>query len=223
VSTRDLVWIRAPQQARSQATLARLLDATEVLLDEAPFDDLSVQDICKAAKSSVGAFYARFADKTALLHVLHERLCDEAKATAADALDVERWSGVPLRDLIGATVGFIVVEYHQRRGLRRELIRRNSIDVAFRARSMDVGAFTVARLAALLADRVDELRCGAPQAAAEMVNRLLFGTLDQHATFAEHGPAGVHLADDDLARELTRALLTYLTAEQPTGLPTAGG
>ena len=63
MSTRDLVWIRAPQQARSQATLARLLDATEVLLDEAPFDDLSVQDICKAAKSSVGAFYARFADK----------------------------------------------------------------------------------------------------------------------------------------------------------------
>lgn len=215
MSPPPLVWIRAPQQARSQATLARLLDATEALLDDAPFDELSVQDICKAAKSSVGAFYARFADKTALLHVLHERLCDEAKATAADALDVERWRGVSFSEIIGVTVGFIVVEYRQRRGLRRELFRRNSIDVAFRARSMDVGAFTVARLAALMADRAGELRCGSPSAAAEMVNRLLFGTLDQHATFAEYGPAGVHLGDDALAGELTRALLAYLTAELP--------
>jgi hypothetical protein len=80
---------------------------------------------------------------------------------------------------------------------------------------MDVGAFTVARLAALMADRAGELRCGSPSAAAEMVNRLLFGTLDQHATFDEYGPAGVHLGDDALARELTRALLAYLTAELP--------
>ena len=78
----DLVWVRAPQQARSQATLGRLLDATEKLLDDRPFDELAVADICKAASSSVGAFYARFPDKTALLHVLHERLCDEARATA---------------------------------------------------------------------------------------------------------------------------------------------
>ena len=71
------------------------------------------------------------------------------------------------------------------------------------------------RLAGLLADRVGELRCGSPEGAAEMVNRLLFGTLDQHATFVEQGPAGVHLADDDLSRELTRAILAYLTAELP--------
>jgi AcrR family transcriptional regulator len=214
VSAGDLVWIRAPQQARSQATLARLLDATEELLDSEPFDGIAVQDICKAAKSSVGAFYARFADKTALLHVLHERLCEEATATAAVALAVERWHGVPLRDLITATVGFIVVEYRQRQGLRRELVRRNSIDPAFRARSVAVGAFTIARLAALLEARGTEVTVGPPLQAADMVNRLLFGALDQHATFADEGPAGVPLSDEVLTRELTRAILAYLTSRE---------
>lgn len=213
MSPPDLVWVRAPQQARSQATLGRLLDATEKLLDERPFDELAVQDICKAASSSVGAFYARFPDKTALLHVLHERLCEEARATAAATLDVVRWRGVPLAELVTAMVGFIVLEYRERRGLRRELVRRNGTDAAFRARSMDVGAITVTHLAALLAERQGELRAGDPLTAADTVNRLLFGVLDQHAVFIEGGPAGVPMTTEQLVHELTRAVLAYLMAD----------
>jgi hypothetical protein len=39
---------------------------------------------------------------------------------------------------------------------------------------------------------------------------LLFGVLDQHAAFLSSGPAGVHVDDEDLTRELIRALVAYL-------------
>jgi len=219
-----LAWVRAPQQARSQATLIRFLDAAEELLDEVAFDSLSVQVICERAESSVGAFYARFADKTALLHVLHERLCDEAKATVGDTLDAARWRGVPLADIIRGLVGFIVVEYGHRQGLRRELVRRNGTDPAFRIRSVDVAAVTVDRLTHLLVERRAELNPERePASAAEFINRLIFGVLDQDAVFADTGPAGVVLGREILAEGLTSVVLAWLgtpaAPPAPTGPP----
>ena len=95
-------WAREPVQARSQETLARLLDATEELLDAHPFDAITVNDICKAARSSVGAFYTRFTDKLSLLHVLHEHVCLEFRHGADRALAPEAWQERPLDDVIAA-------------------------------------------------------------------------------------------------------------------------
>ncbi len=219
MSEPTLVWMRAPQQARSQATLDRLVDAAESLLDEDTFDQLGVQAICKRANSSVGAFYTRFSDKAALLHVLHERICSEAKQTAGVALDPERWRGVPLAQVIDLMVRFVVAEYRDRRGLRMELVRRNGIDPAFRARSIDVAADTVSRLAMLLAERQAELGDGHdPLRAAEMCNRLLFAVLDQHAIYADTGPAGIVVGDDELVASVRLVLLSFLRASpQPAG------
>lgn len=122
------------------------------------------------------------------------------------------WVRAPQQARSEATLARFLVEYRQRRGLRRELVRRHRVDAAFRARSIAVGTSTIAPLAALLAARADEVTVGPPLQAADMVNRLLFGALDQHATFADEGPAVVHLTDEILTRELTRAILAYLTS-----------
>ena len=81
-----LQWIRPPRQARTQETLERLLDAAEALLAEKRFEDVHITEIASRADTSVAAFYRRFNDKEGLLHALHERLCEEAFATADDAL-----------------------------------------------------------------------------------------------------------------------------------------
>ena len=57
-----LAWVRAPQQARSQETLDRILDAAERLVSEKGFEDTTVADVVARAGSSVGAFYTRFRD-----------------------------------------------------------------------------------------------------------------------------------------------------------------
>ena len=60
---------------------------------EKGFEDTPVSEIVPRASSSVGAFYARFDDKDALLHALAVRFVDQAMATADAALDPTRWEG----------------------------------------------------------------------------------------------------------------------------------
>ena len=61
------------------------------------FADISVAELAKEASSSVGAFYSRFRDKDALLHVLQIELNREGSATAAEtAITCEARAHAPL-------------------------------------------------------------------------------------------------------------------------------
>lgn len=202
----SLEWVRAPQQARSQDTLARLLDAAEALLEELPWDAITVAALVQRGKSSVGAFYARFPDKDSLLQHLHARRSTEATRTADMALARDRWTGVSLPGLVRALVTFQAREYAEHAGFHREIVRRNSVDPRFRERSSRVAAHTCRLIAALLEER--EVKDAL--SAADMVHRLLFSVLDQHVQFFDR-PAGVRaMTADELVDEIVRACLGYL-------------
>src|SRR5688500_18502861 len=148
----SLRWVRAPQQQRSQDTLQRLLDAAETLLEEAPWDSITVAALVARARSSVGAFYARFPDKDALLQHLHQRRSAEAVQTADVVLARERWLRVPIVDMVRAIVDFTAREYVEHAGFHREIVRRNSIDARFRERSTNVAAHVSRLIASVLED-----------------------------------------------------------------------
>ena len=65
--------VHQPVQDRSRRTLAALLDATESLLEERRFEQISVAEIILKAGVSTGSFYARFSGKDALLPALYAR------------------------------------------------------------------------------------------------------------------------------------------------------
>lgn len=81
--------LHPPQQARSRATLGRLLDRAREMLGETDWRDLAVTALCERADSSVGSFYARFPGKGALLeslaHDAHSELAEVAQWCEADA------------------------------------------------------------------------------------------------------------------------------------------
>lgn len=70
--------IKPPRQARSKKTLEALLDAAEALLADRSFAEMRIDEIVAMAGSSSGSFYARFEDKTALLHALHQRFLERS-------------------------------------------------------------------------------------------------------------------------------------------------
>jgi AcrR family transcriptional regulator len=84
--------LRIPKQARSLATLERFVEAALGLLETRAWDDIPVADIVRAAGASVGAFYARFTDKDALLDLLAERYTAEIATFAAQ---LKTLPGVP--------------------------------------------------------------------------------------------------------------------------------
>ena len=122
--------LKEPVQARSRATLERLLVATEALLHDRRFTDISVAEIVEQAASSVGAFYKRFSSKDDLLPYLLKRLQDR-QLGAIEAFVIDpRWNGVDLGARIDAFIDIVADSYRSNRGLVRALVTRQFSDRA---------------------------------------------------------------------------------------------
>jgi AcrR family transcriptional regulator len=206
----QLQWVRPPQQARSRETLDRILEAAEALAAEKGFADAPVSEIVRRAGSSVGAFYARFPDKQALLHALYERFLAQAIATADDALDPARWEGAGIPELLDEVVRFLVDIYRERRGLMRAFVLRQHTDPDIQARRERLSHYVSDKLAALLLARRGEIAHPDPERAAAFGLALVFSTLDNVILFGELRSGSLALSDAELAAELTRAYLAYL-------------
>ena len=119
---RPLRSVAKPKQARSEDSLRRLLDAAESLLGERSFGEVSIADIARRARSSVGGFYARFRDKDELLLALQERFVRELEQRFVEVetqLDPERG----ISGLVRPSLHLLVDIYRTRRGVEKTLFQ----------------------------------------------------------------------------------------------------
>jgi AcrR family transcriptional regulator len=206
-------WVRPPQQTRSQETLERILEAAEEVVAEKGLDNSTVSEIVRRAKSSVGAMYARFSDKDALLSCLHGRFCEQAMATADTALDATRWEDATIAEIFAEAIPFLVQVYHEKRGLIRAFIVRGGTDHEFAKASGRLHRHVSERLSELLLARRDEINHPDPALAVDFGLRMLFDTLDQATLYDGVVRSTVQMSPDQLGAELIRAYLSYLGIE----------
>jgi AcrR family transcriptional regulator len=209
----QVVWVRPTHQARSQETLERLLEAAEEIIAEKGFDNATVSEIVRRARSSVGAMYARFNDKDSLLACLHERFYEQALATAETALDPGRWEGASTRDILTTAIPFVVHMYHLKRGLIRAFIVRGTEDRTFAERGGRLGRAISEMLIKLLLPREEEIKHPDPPLGIAFGLRMVFDTLDVGTVHEGIQRSAVEMTQEQLAEELTRALLCYLGIE----------
>lgn len=202
--------MRAPQQDRSQKTLDRLLDAAEKIIRERGAKALTVPEITRVARSSVGSFYARFHDKDALLRTLHERACEQTIATVNEALDPTRWEGVAVAVLVRGFVAFAVRVFADRRPMMLAFTSELADDPSFVTRRAETAKAIGDALKRLLLPRRDEIRHPRPERAIPMSLRLVTGALEQRNALDAGGVREVAIDDDALIEELTHAVLRYL-------------
>lgn len=200
--------LRSPLQARSRASLDRIVAATRELLEERTFDELTIGEIVRAARSSVGVFYARFRDKEALLDHLDELYAQETlaslRALAASAAPAS------LDERVATVVRFLVEFHRERRGLIRALVLHARLHPggAFGERTSRINA-EVELLVAFLCGTGEELSTSDPAVRFGFVLALA-GV--REAVLHPEGPASIAppLDDEALAKEITRAWLGYL-------------
>lgn len=113
---------RAPRQDRSERSLQRILDAAERILETKDFAEVTVNEIVREARSSVGVFYSRFPDKMTLLHVLDERFVADVEADV-DRFVRQHWEA-PLAQAVTELVRFVWRTYTRKKGMQRSLILR---------------------------------------------------------------------------------------------------
>lgn len=203
---------RPPRQARSVATLDRIVRAAQELFAERGFDQTTVDDIVARAGSSKGSFYSRFADKDALLAYLGGECLVRAKATWAEQFDPDRVAGTPLAEVIDEFVGRLLDEYQEQRSVLRALVLEARLHPGneFERMTDDLDAHVRDTLAALLAARADEIAHGDPGQAARVGLLMLDATLREAVMFANGRGRPLAVPPAELRRELTRAFLAYL-------------
>jgi len=210
-----LRWVRAPQQARTRESLARLLEAAEELIAEKGFEEASIAEITARAGSSVGGFYRRFRDKDRIIQALHERFCEDARATADDALAPERWQSASLAEVLRQFNAFLVQIFRDREGLLRAFLKHSLGDASMRERTLVLFHYLSERLSLLLRSHRDEISHPDPELAAAFGLELVIGMLDHTVQLRQRA---LPISDDRLVSELTRAFVNYLgvPAERPT-------
>ena len=214
-----LEWIRPPLQARTLKTLNDLLDAAEALVMEKGFDEVGIVEIAKRGGSSVGGFYRRFHDKEGLLHALHARFCEEARATADVALDPQRWIGRSTAEILPEFVHFLVRIFREREGLLRAFLTRGVSNPDVRERTQRLFDYIADLLGALVEERRGEVSHRDPIVGAAFGLHVVLGALD-HSTL---GTTAVPLSDERLAGELSQVFLAYLGVRNATNQPVKGG
>lgn len=205
-----LHWIRPPRQVRTQESLERLLDAAEALLAEKRFEDVHVAELASRAGTSVAAFYRRFEDKEGLLHALHERLCEEAFATADDALAPARWEGAGIRQILETVVPFLIRVLEEREALDLAVYQRGLTDAAMRERSIRLIHYVMEGLSRLVLARRAELAHPEPERAVAFAWLQMFSVLAHVYTAGYRDLALVRMSDGEIARELVQTCLAYL-------------
>ncbi|MEZ4425661.1 MAG: TetR/AcrR family transcriptional regulator [Gemmatimonadota bacterium] len=203
--------LNPPRQARSRATLERILTATRTLLEEREFADITVDDIVQGASSSKGSFYHRFADKEALLvHLLRE---EHEAATRAwtETLAVERWEGRAAQDLLDAFIDHLLGIYSRRAPLMRAYAGSLSLGAEeVRALSGRLNRHVLAQLRAALASTADGAAHPDPARATAFVVTALLALMPALFLGADADLVPEPLPRDVLEQEIRRLVRRYL-------------
>lgn len=204
--TPPLEWVKTPRQARSQETLERILEAAEELLLEKEFETIAVTEIAKRARSSVGALYARFADKEALLRCLLERFHAQAVDTVWAALAPERWEEATAEEFLEASMRFLIRVFRERRHFVTACARRAAEDGEVAEMGQRLGELVAERLEALLSRRDEGIGHPNPVRAIRLCVWLIMSAFESRAVFAPRP----ELSDAALAAEVAALCRGYL-------------
>lgn len=204
--------MRRPRQRRSYETLEKILSATERLLRTRLFEEVSVAQIVAEAGTSVGAFYARFEGKEALLPLLYDRYDRRLPGRLARLLEQNRRGRKTLSRRVREVVRVMVTLFRSQRGLMRALAlhaRNNPGSIPAEVRRKR--SVLHQEIAGLLLETGEEIDHPDPQRAVEMGLFVVAATIRDKILFgdAPHASA-VRASDEELRRELSRVLLAYL-------------
>ncbi len=195
-----------PKQERSRRTLERVLRATEELLKHKPFEEISVTEIVRAAKSSVGSFYARFGSKEGLLPLIYQRYDREVQRRVDRWFRRDDFSGLPLDELVRRFVHTTVRSFRRRVGRVRAvaLYVRSHPDIVTRE-MQERRTEMHKRIARAFKHRYGEIRHRDPAKAVQMGMFFVGAVCRDKIVISGPHARSTKVTDEELRTELARS------------------
>ena len=195
--------------------MERLLGAAEEFLRETPVEGVTVAEIVRRADSSVGAFYARFPAKAALLSALYARRHGR-RQTERGRIYLAHFASrrLTLEERAREVVGHMVTYYRLNRHLLRSLGATERPSPTSRVPEADAyhSAFSRGWTAAFLAHR-HEIGRPDPERAVRIGLFMVGSACREALVFSTPAVEPGEMSENELAEELASALVAYLKAE----------
>jgi AcrR family transcriptional regulator len=201
-----------PQRPPGARTLERLLAAAEDQLREEEVDLFTIQKVLDRTSLSVGAFYSRFPDKTALLQAVQERVYARLEPRIITALEAEAAAEQSLEDVVDHSLGVYIENMLTERKLLRAFWILSTFDPVMRRRAEQGNHLRrSAFIDAVLRGHRNEIAHPDPEEAMGMVyamctsvmqTRLLSSGPDSAVTFG--------VTDESIFKQLKLSLISFL-------------
>jgi len=214
-------WVMPTQQQRSRETLDRILDATETLLSDRLYEDITIAEIVDRAGCSVGAFYSRVKTKDALLKFLRERLYAALARSARDRLHADRLRDESLASRVDAVVDVYMRWYATKLGVIRAVVVNSRRDRLFRERARAFNDGNTQLVVDLWTRNADEIAHGDAVAAAHRAFIMLTGMIREFYLFGDHWRRLDQESGETFARCVSGAVAAHLST--PLSAPSASG
>jgi AcrR family transcriptional regulator len=200
---------KRPTQARSRQTEARLLAATESLLAEREFENISIDEIVDRASTSVGAFYKRFSGKRDLLKALLKQLQTQLNGEAPRELPTQ----LSLSQRISAIIDANARAYVQRRHLVRACVAAHiKAELNLSAQDRAQAREQQRAIEQWFLSCRDEIVHPQPELAVRLGFYLTLQSLQMSLLLGEQPK---DLSTEDIANAAKRMLTHYLMSEGP--------
>lgn len=201
---------RQPQQARSAATLARVLRAAEEIAVSSGLEEMTITGVAARAGVSVGTIYRRFEDKEQLINALTERMLERREEFVTEQLGKAEPS---LPGVMDAYAHALLQSFADHSNLFPELLRTRG------TKPPDRGARTITEVHRLLLEAAapmpSEIRRSDPQKALDTVARAILGACFHNSVRPD--PAIGEEAQRQYADELSDMAIAYLLTPDRRG------
>ena len=206
---------KAPRQKRSRESLERLLDATEEQIRLYGVEALTISGVVNSIGLSVGAFYARFPDKTALLHAVQDRFHSRLEPRIREQMIAEAGPCTTLAEALDAAVGVLIrnVVGERERELSRGFMSLSVADPVLRARGELVNRQRRETFSDILLAHSDEIGHPDPGLAISVAYGMYAAVLRGRLVFGPEHELYYDIDTATLYRELKKALTLYLRGE----------
>ena len=206
-----------PQQARSRASLRRMLQAAEVVLDKFGLEGATLPRIAAEAGLSPASVYRRFRDKDALMRAVFSRASEAGAEELAKKMDVERVREIGIRNFAHQWISAMLQGYRTRTGFIRAagMYAQRHSRAPFVRRQKELEIRNFRKMVQMFLLWRDEIRHPDPEQAVSYGMVTVALTLRELILFdqAQMFENLVPVSDDHLRKELSRVFLRYLGVE----------
>jgi AcrR family transcriptional regulator len=208
--------VRAPCQQRSRDSQERILRAAEALIKSKGFEALTTAEVVRRSRTSIGTLYARFGDKTALLHAVQDRVQTREEAIMRTHLAKVDWDALTLEETVRQLLEIKRIATEGDDLLFEAFVVHGATDPVVRAQGYLHKATIEGLEVEILMRHAGQIGHPDPEGAARVASRLAQAAQEEYVQRSLSGvslPAAVPA--DLLLQRLTEVIIAYLKNPQP--------